>query len=387
MEERKSFKISLGTVICLFVIILLIIALVYMYLQYNKRDIIKDGEEIKVSEIEEKEIYIPSDFELIYNALTDVEYNNIQDFITSENTVKKIDVIGITIYNEEYLNVTETKLTKEYSENEILGSCVFSIEFEDIEGLELAGSKGNTHGIVGNCLIDEKEFIFNKNTNTIELCTSVYREQSETNESETETEEKSNTSILSKSETQDILGPDNAKFCIEDIKKDGEDYIITAYMLEKESKKISDSEYNDLINGKEIEFRNQKWKYISSDDYFAYVQSGDNRLSLSIIGKTFGNTAGVEASLSDYSKQKITFKVSNDILIGAFWANFKYDKNGNIKAYGMEGTIEEDNEITNFESLSFERLQEISEGCKGTYDECEAYVKNGIVEAIKIYEK
>ena len=38
MEEKKSIKVSLETVVCLFIIVLLIIGLVGMYLYYNKNN-------------------------------------------------------------------------------------------------------------------------------------------------------------------------------------------------------------------------------------------------------------------------------------------------------------------------------------------------------------
>ena len=193
--------------------------------------------------------------------------------------------------------------------------------------------------------------------------------------------------LLSKSEITSILGPDEATFCIENIEKSGNDYIITANMLENQPRKVSNAEYKDLINGKEITFRNQSWKMSGEDDYYIFIKSGEDSLTVLKDNKTFGNVAGAASELSDYSNKIIKFKVSKDILIGAFFANFKYDKNGQIKAYGEKSTDEENTELINFESMSFERLMELSKGCKGTYDECIAYVKNGVVGAIKIFEK
>lgn len=281
MDEKKSIKVSLGTVICIFIIIVLIVALGVVYYM----GFVKNNE--KISQLEDQTIALQ----------------------------KEINVL------QEAKNTTQ---------------------------------------------IQEKE------------------KETETN---TVTENNSEDSLLSKAEIQSILGPNEATFCIENIEKSGNDYIISATMLENQPRALSKAEYEDLINGKEITFRNQNWKMSSSDDYFLTIKSGEDTLTVSKEGKTFGNIAGVAAALCDYSNQKIKFKVSKDILIGAFWANFKYDKNGQIKAYEMEGTVEEDKEITNFESLSFERLQELSVGCKGTYDECVAYVKNGVVGAIKIFEK
>ena len=156
-------------------------------------------------------------------------------------------------------------------------------------------------------------------------------------------------------------------------------------MLESTEKILTEAEYNDLLNGKDILFRNQKWKLSKSEDDYLYIKSGNDTLTVRKRTKTIGNVAGVATELCDYSGQEIRFKVSKDILIGEYWTSFKYDKNGQIKAYDI--TDDGDNEIANFKSISFERLQELSEGCKGTYDECLAYVKDGVVGAIKIFVK
>ena len=208
-----------------------------------------------------------------------------------------------------------------------------------------------------------------------------------TTEANNITESTSQEGLLSKSEITSILGPDEATFCIENIDKSDNDYIITATMLEDQPRKLSKVEYEDLINGKEIKFRNQNWKKSSEDGYFIYIKSGEDSLSVAKNEKTLHNVAGAASELRDYSNKIIKFKVSKDILIGSYFANFKYDKNGKIRAYGEKDTDKENIEITNFESMSFEKLLEDSKGCKGTYDECIAYVKSGVVGAIKIFEK
>ena len=189
------------------------------------------------------------------------------------------------------------------------------------------------------------------------------------------------TPLLSKAEVQSVLGTDGAVFCIENIDKDENEYIITATMLEKEPRMFSDSEIEELKNGKKIEFRGQKWKLKNENEDVIEIESDDDALMLDKTQRTLLNVAGVARDLCDYSEQKIKFKVSNDILIGTFWSNFKYDENGNKKAYGL-GEFEE--EITDYKGISFEQLQEFSKGCKGTYDECIAYVKDGVVGAIRI---
>lgn len=221
--------------------------------------------------------------------------------------------------------------------------------------------------------------------NVLQKSNNTTEEQKQNNTTETQKQEdfqenqnSNNEVLLSKEEIQRILRPDEATFCIEDIKKSGDDYIIIATMLENEPRIVSKAEIEKLKNGGEIEFRGQKWTLQTNT-----LHSGNDVLSL-VDEKYIGNIAGVATKLHDYSNQVIKFKVSKDILIGGFFANFKYDKNGQIRAYGEEGTLEQDKVITDYKSMSFEKLLEHSKGCHGTYDECTAYVKDGVVGAIRI---
>lgn len=287
MEEKKSIKVSLGTTICIIIIVLLFSALGVVY-------------------------YL--------------------GFIKNNQTINDLESEKVALENE------KIELEKQVN---ILQDINNKIKLE-----------------------------LNDNENTTEEQTIEIKEDS------------SNISILSKSEIQSILGPDEATFCIENIEKSGQDYIITANMLNNEGRVLTEAEYNDLLNGKEIVFRNQKWKLNNSEENFVYIESGNDKLTVDKNTKLIGNVAGAKGELCDYSGQKIKFKVSKDILICEFWTYFKYDKNGQIKAYGIENE-----EIENFKSISFDRLLGLSEGCNGTYDECVAYVKNGEVGAIKIFNK
>lgn len=211
-----------------------------------------------------------------------------------------------------------------------------------------------------------------------ELKSKIDKLQSELNEAN---ENKINSSILDKAEVQRVLGADGATFCIEDIQKDEDEYIISATMLEKNPRILSAIEIKNLRGGEEIEFREQKWKFKNETEDFIEIQSGNDALMIEKDSKTLVNVAGVVRDLCDYSSHKIKFKVSKDILIGTFWSSFKYDENGQIKAYGLEEPAEE---IVDYKGISFEQLQEFSKGCRGTYDECTAYVKDGVVGAIRI---
>ena len=378
MDEKKSIKVSLGTVICIFIIILLIIALGGMYYYYNHRENDKNINNNNVV------VNTPDVSKTIVEE-NDKTEELLRNYILTEfgpkNNMKNVTVDSYKeITSDEYFSKTPGAPWTEEEKSDFLkknpdliyGYCRYTIELIDADKLSLEGSKPDYQETVGNKFKSEAIFTLNKKTNKINFDTSYGFGNIKENSSK---------DLLSKSEIQSILDPNEATFCIEKIEKSGNDYIISATMLENQPRTLSKAEYEDLINGKEITFRNQNWKMSSSDDYFITIKSGEDTLTVSKDGKTFGNIAGVATELCDYSSQNIKFKVSKDILIGAYWANFKYDKNGQIKAY------EEEKEITNFQSLSFERLQQLSEGCKGTADECVAYVKDGVVDAIKIFEK
>lgn len=385
MKEKESIKVSLGTAICVFIIFFLVIGMVAMYYF----GFVKNNE--KINNMEAQTVALQERVNSLQETKSTTELQNqkaddeikglIKNYILTDfgpqNNMKNVTVDSYKeITAEEYFSKTPGGPWTEQEKTEFLkknpdlmyGYCTFTIELIDANKLTMEGSSATYQEIVGNNFKSEAIFTLNKTTKEINFATSYGF---------------GNKIYLSKSEIQSILGPDKATFCIENIEKNGEDYIITAYMLEEEPRIVSEAEYQDLKNGKEIKFRNQKWVLKDGDNYFGILQSGNDSLSYSYQNKTIGNIAGVEAQLCDYSEQKITFKVSKNILIGAFWSKFKYDNNGKIKVYSLEN----DKEIINFESLSFERLQKLSEGCKGTYDECVAYVKDGVVDAIKIFEK
>ena len=190
---------------------------------------------------------------------------------------------------------------------------------------------------------------------------------------------------LSNTEIKTILAPEDAYFCIENIEQDGEEYIITANMLEKQTRVVSKEEYENLLNGGEIKFRNLKWKKDDNSEYnyegYTIIKSGNSSLAIynKEESKRIYNVAGAKKELCDYSLQIIKFRVSKDILIGNMFTEFKYDENGKIKIYDFEGNPIES------PSLGFDHLLKFSEGCQGSYEECKAYVKDGIVDAIQIF--
>ena len=80
-----------------------------------------------------------------------------------------------------------------------------------------------------------------------------------------------------------LIAKENTRFVINEIKNNGDTYIINASILEKEPRKILEDEYNDILEGQEVTFRDIKWKYDKSinDEYATYLKSN----SISSFGK------------------------------------------------------------------------------------------------------
>ena len=399
MEEKKQIKMSLGTSICIFIIILLVIALAGMYLYFNKEGknnvngIVKVNSKVGMQEKEEKDLYKVSDFELINNSLIDAKYNNLKSFITSKNEIEEIVVNGITIYTEEYLKVIGNTSSLDIKENEIAGSCVFTIKFKDIEGLALAGSKGDPHGEVGNCLVDQKEFVFDKTTNRIELCTGLlWKEESKTNVEVNNNPVNDNVETKNnQSETINKLSKEDTYFVIKDIKEKENKYEITAYILEQESRRFSEEEYNKILNGGKFTFRGSEWKLKEMEGNKGYdssamkVASGDKMLYVLYDAETkdfyIENIAGVKTGgLEDYSSKMIKFEVDKDIYVGNYWTTFRNDS-GKIK---MEGVGNEEGKA----SIIKELIEWTSDNnVSGSYEECKATVIDGKIAAIQMFYK
>lgn len=194
-----------------------------------------------------------------------------------------------------------------------------------------------------------------------------------------------------------LLAKEDTRFVINEIKNNGDTYIISASILEKEPRKISEEEYKDIIEGQEVTFRNIKWKYdksINDEEEAIYLKTANNMQTSNMIAlrknndeKTvyFTNVAGVADDLCDYSNIEVEFEVSKNIKVCSFFGEFEYD-NGklickNINDEGMETTTPE-----TIDTL-IEVCNNNEPGTGGTYEECVAYVSNGNVDAIKVFEK
>jgi len=172
MEKDKKMSISIVNIICIVIIIILLAVIGIMYTN-NYQDDTTDNSKEDSSVINQESIENESsDFEKIYQSLSNPSKSNIGEFIASDNEIKDIFVNNITIYTKEYTEIAEIKIPEEdIEENKIIGYCEYTIEFNDIEGLSLAGSSGNVSGTINNKLVDGKLFIYDIENEKIELVT------------------------------------------------------------------------------------------------------------------------------------------------------------------------------------------------------------------------
>lgn len=421
MEEKKTVKISLGTTICIFIILILIIALCVTYylgfIKNNQNDVtsnqlyseksdiattntekqntIKDNsdKEQKIEEQLNQKKYIiymiqPNRELLEKEYFEYATYGDEQIVFYENGTFSAYLGWGMNIsgtYNKENNNIY-CDANKFFADNMPDQTITASIYFKIIDEstIEIINTSKEfiirPGDLINNTLTnEEKEMSLHPFVKGIKF---LKQNSNNTNISTT------NSEFLSSSEIEKILGPDDAFFCIENIEKSGEEYVITAYMLEDE-RKITKEEYNKVLNGGEIEFRNLKWKkdnntQIQIEDGMV-IKSGEKQLA--IIKEegiyVFENIAGAKAGgLRDYSGNSIKFKVAKDILIsGMLFTELKYDNNGKIKAYNASGE-----EIKNYKGITFDELLNKSKTRTGTYEECKAMVRNGKVDAIRFLE-
>jgi uncharacterized protein YpmB len=205
MAEKESIKVSLGTTICIFIIILLIVGLgVVYYLGF-----VKNNE--RISELEAQTIALENDkakleqenqtkiskvtettneninandnegqeFILIYNAvkkdLEEMKKNPKSGFIVSDNKIEDIKILSIDIDRTKAL-MGNSFVSGEYpdvynDDNLIVGTVEYALKLDKTEGLQVAGS-GDTK-FVENWFVNTDLFIYNKTLNTVELATGL----------------------------------------------------------------------------------------------------------------------------------------------------------------------------------------------------------------------
>lgn len=176
MDEKKSIKVSLGTVICIFIIILLAIALGGMYYYYNYKNVENttraNNENVKEQNSSEISVADNYDIEKLIN-------NYILTQFGPQNNMKNVTVDSYKeITAEEYFAknpggpLTEEEKTEYLKKDLIYGYCTYTIELIDANKLSMAGSKPAYQEIVGNNFKSEAIFTLNKKTHEIKFVTS-----------------------------------------------------------------------------------------------------------------------------------------------------------------------------------------------------------------------
>lgn len=189
MDEKKAMKVSLGTVICIFMIVVLLVgcgALYYFgFVQNNQK--ISDLEAQKVA-LQEKVNSLQetkSKAELQTKKTDDETKELIKNYILTDfgpqNNMKSVIVDSYKeITAEEYFSKTPGGPWTEEEKNEFLkknsdlmyGYCTFTIELIDANKLTMEGSSATYQEIVGNNFKSEAIFTLNKTTKEINFATS-----------------------------------------------------------------------------------------------------------------------------------------------------------------------------------------------------------------------
>lgn len=154
--EKKKIKISLGTEICIFIIVILLIVIGIMYLKMKNTTI--KQEEIKKQE----EVTNTTDKQKTANQNDDIA-EHIKEYILTEFGPKE---------NMESVTIKEVNTKNEDNSNLIYGSCIYSITLKDPSKLTMEGSKSSVDKLEGNIYTLDAEFTYDKTTNKVKFDTS-----------------------------------------------------------------------------------------------------------------------------------------------------------------------------------------------------------------------
>ena len=187
--DKNSAKISLGTAVCMVIILILIVVLAVVYYlgfvrehEKTKPNLNAENNNIEVeNKVQENDSLVESNenefiivYDALYKSLTEIK-NNPKELFISNNKVEEVAILGIEINNYKYL-YGEKWVSSEYpdiynDDNLVIGTCKYGLKLDTLEGLSVAGSGDSKH--IGDWFIDNKIFIYNKTTQTIELATGL----------------------------------------------------------------------------------------------------------------------------------------------------------------------------------------------------------------------
>ena len=143
------------------------------------------------------------------------------------------------------------------------------------------------------------------------------------------------------------ISKEGTRFIIDKIDSKGDKYEVTAYILEENRKTFTQEEYNQILNGKEFNFRNKVWKYEPS--------------------KTGG--------LDDTLKESVKFELDKEFYFAGVLDSISVD-NGILK-------IERETEGETLKKSTINDLKRwVENNCGGSYDELLAFAVNGKIVVI-----
>ena len=158
--EKKEIKISLGTVICIFIIVVLLAVIGIMYLKMKNMD--SEDTLIKQEEIKAQEKEVMNDNDTKINETSTIK-DKIKEYILTEFGPKG---------NMEDVIINEVNTKNEDNSNLIYGSCVYSIILKDPNKLTMEGSKSSVDKLEGNVYTLDADFTYDKTTNKVKFDTS-----------------------------------------------------------------------------------------------------------------------------------------------------------------------------------------------------------------------
>jgi len=166
MDEKKSIKVSLGTVICIVIIILMCIGLAFFYLKNNEKEINAEKENIVSIAMfygdENLYVYLKDGYLYYYRGQNEKDNSNVKKY-TELSNIEKIKTynLGTSVNPAIYLITSEGKVYYTYATitNENLEFVIFepmknlkvddilSKEGENIETFKVLLKNGNTETI------------------------------------------------------------------------------------------------------------------------------------------------------------------------------------------------------------------------------------------------
>ena len=186
-------------------------------------------------------------------------------------------------------------------------------------------------------------------------------------------------------EAVEKISKEGTRFIIDKIYSKGDKYEVTAYILEENRKTFTQEENNQILNGKEFNFRNKVWKYEPSKttegENFVQVKSGNSLLALLFDKEDkvyfLENIAGAKTGgLDDTLKESVKFELDKEFYFAGVLDSISVD-NGILK-------IERETEGETLKKSTINDLKRwVENNCGGSYDELLAFAVNGKIVVIQ----